>query len=65
MQVSPSSGGANQGQTVANEVSVDVARTAMSLETKLADKLLSGVPELSPGGNSAPVPSGSTYAVYA
>lgn len=65
MQISPSSAGTNQGQAVADAASVDVAHMAMSLERELADKLLSGVSQPPQGGNSAPVPAGSTYAVYA
>jgi hypothetical protein len=64
MQISPSGTAASQGQSVAN-ASVDVAKMAMSLERDLADKLLSGVSQPSQGGNSAPVPAGSTYAIYA
>jgi len=65
MQISPSGAGANQGQAVADQASVDMAHQAMSLERELADKLLSSVSPPSQGSNSAPVPSGSTYAVYA
>jgi hypothetical protein len=65
MQISPSGAGGNQGQAVADEASVDMAHTAMSLERELADKLLSSVSQPPRASNSAPVPSGSTYAVYA
>ena len=64
VQISPSGAGANQGQAVSDSASVDVAHMAMSLERKLADTLLSGLSQPQ-GGNSAPVPAGSTYAVYA
>ena len=65
MQISPSSAGAGQGQAVTDQASVDVAHMAMSLESELANTLLAGVSQPPQGGNSAPVPPGSTYAVYA
>ena len=65
MQISPSSAGASQGPAVADAASVDVAHMAMSLERKLADTLFSGVSQPPQGGSPAPVPAGSTYAVYA